>query len=119
MSTYSKNARPKETVIESYLTRKCKEKHIFITKNTGRRGIPDRLLIHYGLHIFIETKRPDEKTRESQRIIINRLRQHGALVFVADTQDKIDKVLELYDKKLSKKELNVKITEILKTCDYD
>lgn len=83
-----------ENVIEEHLTKRCEELDIFVLKNTGRRGIPDRLLIKNGKHYFIELKRPGKKATELQKEIHKRLKKHGATVFVIDNKDDIDKVLE-------------------------
>ena len=106
-----KPKKPKESIIENYLIEKCKEQNIFILKNTGMRGIPDRLLIKNGIHIFIETKRPGEKTRKLQEAIIAKLQKHGAIALTADTKEKIDDALKLFDdsNKNSNKERNKKI----------
>lgn len=83
-----------ENVIENHLTSRCEELDIYVIKNTGKRGIPDRLLIKNGKHYFIELKRPGKKATELQKEIHERLRRHGATVFVIDNKDDIDKVLE-------------------------
>ena len=43
-----------------------KLENIFILKNTGMKGIPDRLILKNGVYIWIETKRPDETPSENE-----------------------------------------------------
>ena len=83
-----------ESSIEEYFTKKCKELDIFVLKNTGMRGIPDRLIIKNGHHFFVELKKPGEKARELQQEVHRRLRRHGATVFTIDNKQDIDHVLD-------------------------
>lgn len=95
------NKKVKEKVIESYLKKQCKEHDIFIIKNTGMRGLPDRLLIKNSIHIFVETKAPNETPRELQIEVCKKLIKHGAIVYVIDNKDSIDELVLLFDKNLS------------------
>ena len=82
-----------ESAIEKYMVKRCRESGVFILKNTGMRGIPDRLLIYNGRHIFVELKRPGGKPRPLQIALIEKLRDHGAEVLIVDTKDKVDEVI--------------------------
>ena len=88
--------KPKESVVEDYLTKRCKQLGIFLLKNTGMNGIPDRLLIKNGLFVFLELKRPGETPSELQREIMKKLTRHGAISHVADSKAQIDDILSLY-----------------------
>ena len=87
----------KESAIERYLIKRCKELDIMIVKNTGMNGIPDRVIFKNGILIFLELKRPNEKPRELQKAVIKKIKRHGILVRCADTKQKIDKLLEIFD----------------------
>ena len=76
-----------ESTIEKYLIKLCKDNDIFILKNTGMAGIPDRLLIKNGRHVFVELKRPGGKPTDLQVEVMNRLYKHGALCVVVDSKE--------------------------------
>lgn len=82
----------KESVIESYLRKQAKSNDFLCYKfvSPANDGVPDRVLIGHGQTIFVETKAPGEKPRKLQERVFQRMRDHGADVFVLDTKDKID-----------------------------
>lgn len=87
-----KNAIP-ESVIEDELSRQCEIHGIYQHKNTGRNGIPDRLLIHEGRHWFVELKRPGEKPTELQRAVARELKCHGAVTLWADSVESVQEII--------------------------
>lgn len=86
-----------ERDIENYLVKRCKEENILIFKmvSPSNAGIPDRLLLCDGNYIFIELKKPGEKPRKLQIYMIEKLKSYGATVYVADSKEKIDKIINL------------------------
>ena len=84
----------KESVIEDYLAKLCKENRIYQHKNTGRNGIPDRLLIYQGRHWFLELKRPGERPTDLQESVARELKAHGAVTVFADSCDSVYKVVD-------------------------
>jgi hypothetical protein len=50
----------------------------------GKRGVPDRLFIRNGRHLFIEFKRPGKDARKQQEKRHREMREHGAEVHVVD-----------------------------------
>lgn len=84
---------PLESSIEDHLEKECRNHGIFIVKNTGRNGIPDRLLIYDGLHWFLELKRPGERPTELQESVARMLRGHGSTTLCADTRRRVDAVV--------------------------
>lgn len=48
-------------------------------------GITDRMFIKDGRVVFVEFKRPDEKPRKLQEVVMRDMRKHGAEVYVIDT----------------------------------
>ncbi|MCM1295862.1 MAG: hypothetical protein NC311_10000 [Muribaculaceae bacterium] len=83
----------KESSIEDYLARRCDELGIYQHKNTGRNGIPDRLLIFDARHWFLELKRPGKAPTELQESVARELRSHGAVTLWADSRDAVEQVV--------------------------
>lgn len=83
-----------EKTIEDRLRTKCKSIGAFCLKNTGMNGIPDRLVIYKGLHIFVELKRPGGKPRPLQIAVMEKLRKAGSIAIIIDTQAKVDSFIE-------------------------
>lgn len=79
-----------EKTIETRLRDKCKQIGAFCLKNTGMNGIPDRLIIYKGKHIFVELKRPGGKPRPLQIAVMEKLRAAGAIAIVIDTKQGVD-----------------------------
>lgn len=83
-----------EGKIENYLVKTAKENDILCFKFIpSTAGVPDRILIGYNQTVFVETKRPNGKPRKLQEKIIESMQTHGAVVYVADTKDKIDQII--------------------------
>ncbi|MBO5435365.1 VRR-NUC domain-containing protein [bacterium] len=85
-----------ENVVETYLLKQSKLRDYLCYKfiSPSNNGVPDRILIGHGLVVFVETKRPKGVPRKLQEKIIEKMRQHGASVFVIDDKEG---VLELLD----------------------
>ena len=84
-----------ENEIESYLICTATENGFLCMKfKTAQNGVPDRILIGYGLIFFIETKRPKGKARKSQIQKMQSLAHHGATSLVIDTKEQIDELFE-------------------------
>lgn len=82
-----------ERTVEDHLTRRCTELDIFVLKNTGMNGIPDRLLIWDRTHWFLELKKPGKKPTDLQVAVAKKLKAHGAIPLWADTKHDIDRIL--------------------------
>lgn len=83
-----------ESSVEEHLEKACAAMDVFITKNTGRNGMPDRLLIKNGRHWFLELKRPGKRPTPLQEAVGRLLRAHGAVVLCADTKARVDAVMD-------------------------
>ena len=85
-----------ERVVESYLVKRVKQLcgEIRKLKYIGRKGAPDRLILLPGNHFLIETKRPGKDAKDHQEREHVILRWAGFKVYVADTQEDVDKILE-------------------------
>lgn len=82
-----------EGIIENYLGKLCKQYDVLYYKFTspGVRGVPDRMLIGQGKVLFVELKRPGvSDVRPWQKPIINKMRTHGANVFVINSKNAAD-----------------------------
>lgn len=84
----------RESTVEDHLEKRCLELDVFVLKNTGMNGIPDRLLVWDKIHWFLELKRPGEAPTELQEAVARKLRAHGAVTICADTKSRVDEVLD-------------------------
>lgn len=86
----------RESVIEEYLRNRCDQLGYlcYKFKAPSNAGVPDRIVIGNGHTVFVELKRPGEKPRKLQVAQIRRMREAGATVFVADTTELVDEVLQ-------------------------
>ncbi len=86
-----------EKVIEKYLVGQCKKHNIFQRKVAwiGVVGCPDRLIMTPCFTCFVELKAPDKTPRPSQLREHERLEKAGQVVFVTDTKDKVDELINL------------------------
>lgn len=57
---------------------------VFKFVSPGRKGVPDRLFIRDGRHLFIEFKRLNNEARRQQEKRHREMREHGAEVYVVD-----------------------------------
>lgn len=86
-----------EKEIENYLVRKIKNKKGTAYKFTspGNSGVPDRLcLLPNGKIFFVELKSPGKKPRALQVNQITKIMSLGQRVYVVDSKEKVDEVLE-------------------------
>ena len=96
----TKKAKHRESQIEGRIIKRAREHGgiAFKFTSTGRRSVPDRLLLcpcfMFGLQPFVEAKRPGEKATSSQLREHIRIRKAGGTVFVVDTYEKVDKLFE-------------------------
>ena len=86
-----------EQEIENHLVRKIKNKKGIAYKFTspGNSGVPDRLcLLPNGKIFFVELKSPGKKPRALQVNQITKITKLGQRVYVLDSKEKVDEVLE-------------------------
>lgn len=86
----------RERAIENYLVKQVKKINGLCFKfvSPGNAGVPDRIVIKSGKLIFIELKAPGKKVRPLQRLQIDKLIKHEQTVYVADSKEMIDLILE-------------------------
>lgn len=86
-----------EKTIESYLRKQVKESGGFALKLVcpGWTGVPDRLILMPGARVFFaETKDAGRKPKPRQRYVHGRLRGLGFTVFVPDSREAVDQMME-------------------------
>ena len=85
-----------ERVVEDYLRKQCKKNGLLCYKfvSPGIAGVPDDIVIGNGKVVFIECKSAIGKTSPQQDRRISEMRQHGAVVYVANSRDMIDEILK-------------------------
>ena len=71
-------------------------------KYIGRRGATDRLVLLEGCHFLAELKRPKKTAEAHQAREHERLRYAGFEVYVLDTFEKIDEVLDEYERNIKR-----------------
>ena len=84
-----------EGIVETYLKKECEKQNFTCYKFTspGTTGVPDRIVIGNGQTIFVETKSSTGRLEDKQIEEINRMRQNGAIVYVASSRKKIDTII--------------------------
>lgn len=84
-----------ENFVEGYLHTQAKKRNFICYKFlSGNDGVPDRVLIGNGYTVFIETKAPGRTTRVLQKAVIRQMRTAGANVFVIDSRQDVDRLLD-------------------------
>jgi len=91
-----------EKNIEIYLRDRIKKVGGIAFKfiSPGNDGVPDRLIcLPDGKAIFVELKAPGKTTRPLQDLQIARLRNLNFKVFIIDSKEKVDELLEMIHEK--------------------
>lgn len=86
----------KERDIAAYLTKRIIEIGGIYRKVAweGRSDAPDYLVMCGGIHIFVETKAPGKKPRQSQLREFGAMSQHGGLaVVIISTFNEVDSLI--------------------------
>lgn len=86
----------KEMVIERTVCRYAETLGWLAYKFTSpsQRGVPDRMFIKDGKVIFIEFKSTGFKPSKLQNYVINKIREHGAPVYIVDN---IEQGMEIFN----------------------
>ena len=90
-----------EKKTEPYLVAQVKKRKGYCIKLLTKyfMGLPDRLvLLPMGYIVFVETKSQGDNPRPIQRLIHHKLRSIGFTVYVADSKEKLNSILEEYAK---------------------
>lgn len=89
----------KESTIESYLVRRCKDLGVLCFKfvSPSHRGVPDRLLIFpHGLVAFVELKAPGRSPTALQITVIKQMQGNKAEVGWTDSKEGVDCLLNAW-----------------------
>lgn len=87
----------REKEIETYLVNRVKAMggRAYKFVSPGNNGVPDRIVILPDKLFFVELKAPGEEPRPLQIGQINKLRDLGQLVFVCDSKQSVDDLIEM------------------------
>lgn len=85
-----------EGIVEDYLIAQSKKHNCLCYKfvSPGHRGVPDRVVIGHGQTHFIELKSATGKLSEQQKLVIQKMQDHGASVHVLNAKEQIDAFFE-------------------------
>lgn len=87
----------KESAIVSRVMKRLTADGYFVIKIHGGpyqiAGLPDLLAIRHGRAMWVEVKRPGEKTTLIQDMMIKKLREHGCTVLVAYGVEELEETL--------------------------
>jgi hypothetical protein len=88
----------RESVIETKVSDYAKSHGWGCYKFTspGRSGVPDRLYIRNGIHIFIEFKATGKQLRPLQVVTINKMEGYGAKVYVVSSYLQGKEIFDAY-----------------------
>lgn len=84
-----------EGYVENYLVKQAENAGMYVRKlvSPGNNGFPDRMVLHRGRVVFIETKSATGRLSAIQRKNIAKMASHGAEVCVTSTRAEVDAVL--------------------------
>jgi hypothetical protein len=87
----------RENKVERYLDSEVKRLGGTTRKwvSPGRNGVPDRIVIWRGVICFVELKTVDGVLSSVQGREIDRLREHGAVVFIASGKPGVDEFIKI------------------------
>ena len=91
-----------ESEVETKTAKYAKEKGFLTYKFWPhyQRGVPDRIFVKLGFIFFVEFKKPGEQPRALQKAIIDQLRGQRCQVFVIDSIQAGQILIDEIDKKL-------------------
>ena len=92
----SKTIKPKESVLEKYLVKRCKEAGILCYKfsSPAQTGVPDRILIRDGQVLFLELKREGEVPTKLQMHHLKSILNTGVSAAWTDSKAGVDLVTQ-------------------------
>ena len=85
----------RERDVEKHLVTSCREAGIYCRKwsSPGRRGVPDRLLLHAGEWFAVEVKAPGKSPTGLQSREMRIIMAHGGKATWVDSIDAVDKLI--------------------------
>jgi len=87
---------PRESKIEAAIREYALLRGWWVAKfvSPGQTGVPDRIFIRNGVHIFIEVKRPGETPTPKQLSKHREMRRYGAVVHWVDNLEDAMEILK-------------------------
>lgn len=87
--------------IEDYFLKKCKDNNMLCWKFTSpsQNGVPDRIVLYKKHTYFVELKAPNETPRPDQLAVHKLMRKYGAVIFIADSEEKCNEIIETIRKR--------------------
>lgn len=89
-----KTMRPESTLEKYFKEQAAKNKILQYKFLSGITGIPDRIIIGYGITAFVELKAKNGMLSKRQKYVIKSMRNHGAIVFVPFSKEDIDEIFK-------------------------
>lgn len=88
----------RESQVEAHLVKRVKALggEVRKVKWIGRRGAPDRVVMLPDVLFWVELKRPGKDAEAHQAREHGRMRRVGQVVYVADTIEAVDAVMNVY-----------------------
>ena len=85
----------RESEVEQYFVKRVKEAGGLTRKfvSPGHRGVPDRIVVYFGVVHFVELKAPGKKLRLDQQREHTKLSEAGADVWALDTKEGVDRFI--------------------------
>ena len=91
----------REEVLEARLVKECKKRGILCLKLSAIKGIPDRLILVKGHHMWVELKTHIGSVTPEQRVWHSYLRKNGAHVIIARGNHGVTDVIAEIDGRLA------------------
>ena len=88
-----KTAGVREALVEDRFMSLCDRAGVFVSKQTGRNGMPDRLLLYDARHWFVELKRPGKRPTRLQRAVARKITRRGGVCLWADNYDRAEAIV--------------------------
>lgn len=85
----------RERDIERYFLQQCRTYRLLCLKfvSPARNGVPDRIVVTPAKTVFVELKKPGGSLRKIQRVTHSKLRRYGAVVYVVDDRQSVDRLI--------------------------
>lgn len=92
----------REKDVENYLVQQAKAIGALVRKVSwiGLNHCPDRLIMLPQVTVWVEVKAPGQEPRPGQRREHQRMREHGQIVYVVDSKESVDELIQVLGRHL-------------------
>lgn len=92
----------REKEVENYLVKQAQAIGALVRKVSwvGLNHCPDRLIMLPHITVWVEVKAPGEKPRPGQQREHERMREHGQIVYVVDSKESADELIQVLGRHL-------------------